>query len=211
MPEPPTRQCSSPGSSHLPCPAAVHTLGKHTSPTRGSGDFSHHFKGREVMGGAGGGGKTERSFRRPRQALCYLLFPLTGVRFRSPPVTPPSTPTKKNKNKKHIAFRVLSKGQLPRSLLMLRPNGSLAPFLGHLAVFSEPNSSTYPRASQLSAPRLCCGFPTKEYFFHLFIPVCLAQSVFHKYLLPWVESQQSLQSSHFKGRPLTTSTYETLV
>lgn len=170
------RHVTAPALAPAACPALpLPTPWVNTqSPARAS--WTSVIASKAGRGGRGGGrrsGGTLPQARRPRQALWYLPFPLTGVRFRSPPVTPPPAHTRRNKNKKHAAFRALRdssrEGPKARAASCPEPDPGLP---GAPAVWVQPHSCT-------GLPRQCAVLGS----FVSLVPVWLAQLVVHKCVL----------------------------
>lgn len=167
MPRPPTRHCSGSGSSRLPCPAAAHTLGKHTVPSQSELDVRHRFKGRTWREGR----REEEERRNPPAGpqapagLVVSAFPLTGVVLGPLPLhpLPPTHNETKTKNTppSERCGTAPAAGQLPR-----RPEGPRG-----LVSRARPRPPRGPRCVG-SAPQLHWASPPVRgsWFFRLFSP-----------------------------------------
>lgn len=119
----------------------------------------------------------------------YLLFPLLWMHFTTLPPSPLLP-------KQHYQLsKLLSKDKsFTKPALMSQPNVLLTFLLGNLSIFSKPlilaHSSTYPRILVVCIHASARHqLPCKPVIFSpsFYSHQCLAQLVFNKYLLHWIE------------------------
>lgn len=174
------RHVTAPALAPAACPALpLPTPWVNTqSPARAS--WTSVIASKAGRGGRGGGrrksGGTLPQARRPRQALWYLPFPLTGVVLGPLPLhpLPPTHNETKTKNTppSERCGTAPAAGQLPR-----RPEGPRG-----LVSRARPRPPRGPRCVG-SAPQLHWASPPVRGSFVSLVPVWLAQLVVHKCVL----------------------------